>query len=266
MKKLFKGVAARVLWIAISIFLQIALWMGLIYFLEDYSEWILVILLGLSFLCVIYILVQDTYSEVKITWLILILLFPVFGLFCYLYFNGQLSNKKIKNFHRKIESRLESEMKELRPVEVGEWLQETAIKRQHDYLEITAHSPAQICTELEYYKLGDDMLEPFLEELRKAEKFIFLEFFIINEGKAWNEIEHILSEKAKNGIEVRILYDYFGSLFTVPLHFAKRLNAKGIHCYAFNPYTHAFNASYNNRDHRKIAVIDGNIGFTGGII
>ncbi len=265
MSKLLKGVVPRVLWIAISILLQIVLWVGLIYFLGDYSEWILAILLGLSFLCVIYILIQDTYSEVKITWIILMLLFPVFGLFCYLYLNGQLSSKKVKKLHGKMEFLLENEMLSFDSKEVEEILQESSIKRQQDYLEFTAHSPAQVHTELQYYKLGDEMLEPLLEELRKAEKFIFLEFFIIDEGEAWNKIERILSEKAMQGVDIRILYDYFGALFTVPIHFAKKLNEKQIRCHAFNPYTHAFNASYNNRDHRKIVVIDGNVGFTGGI-
>lgn len=88
-----------------------------------------------------------------------------------------------------MEYRLQSEMKEFEPKEVADILQEVPIKRQHDYLKITAHSPAQVHTQLQYYKLGDDMLEPFLAELRKAKKSIFLEFFIIDDGKVWNEIE-----------------------------------------------------------------------------
>ena len=107
--------------------------------------------------------------------------------------------------------------------------------------------------------------EKLLEELLKAEKYIFLEYFIVEQGRMWDAILEILINKAHAGVDVRLIYDDFGCFFLLPKNFAKRLEADGIRCRVFNPFLPVFSSLQNNRDHRKIVAIDGRVAFTGGI-
>ena len=136
---------------------------------------------------------------------------------------------------------------------------------QSRYLEEQAHSPLYSNTETRYFPLGDDSFRPMLAELRKAEKYIFLEYFIIAPGKFWNAILEILEEKAAAGVDVRVIYDDVGCLYTLPKDYAKTLRDKGIRCYAFNRFIPVLSVRLNNRDHRKFCIIDGHTAFTGGI-
>lgn len=124
---------------------------------------------------------------------------------------------------------------------------------------VCANSSAQ------YYALGDALFPAMLEELRRAERYIYLEYFIVAEGTMWNTIEEILEEKAAQGVDVRMIYDDVGSLPTLPPDYAARLEARGIRCIAFNPMRLILSGTLNNRDHRKILVIDGRVAFSGGI-
>ncbi|MBQ1490509.1 MAG: cardiolipin synthase, partial [Blautia sp.] len=120
-------------------------------------------------------------------------------------------------------------------------------------------------TEATYFPLGKDMFPVLLKELREAKHFIFMEYFMIKKGFMWDSILEILEEKAAQGVDVRIIYDHWGCVITLPLKFEETLRAKGIACEVFNPFPLIVNAIYNKRDHRKICVIDGRVGFTGGI-
>ena len=104
-----------------------------------------------------------------------------------------------------------------------------------------------------------------VEELKKAKKYIFLEYFIIQEGKMWNTILDILKEKADEGVDVRVIYDDMGCIMTLPTGYDKKLREMGIKCSIFNPFVPILSSKFNTRDHRKICVIDGNVGFTGGV-
>ena len=115
-----------------------------------------------------------------------------------------------------------------------------------------------------YYPWGKDKFEALIEELNKAEKFIFMEYFIVAEGKMWNTVLEILKKKVQEGVEVRFMYDGMCSIALLPYHYPKILEAKGIHCHAFAPIKPALSTYQNNRDHRKITVIDGKIAYTGG--
>ncbi len=104
-----------------------------------------------------------------------------------------------------------------------------------------------------------------LEELEKAEHYIFLEYFILEEGTMWDPILAILRRKAAEGVDVRVIYDDLGSIFKLPDGYDKLLESYGIRACVFNPFIPVINLRMNNRDHRKICVIDGHTGFTGGI-
>ena len=120
-------------------------------------------------------------------------------------------------------------------------------------------------TNARYFSPGEQFVEPFLTELRKAQKYIFLEYFIVEEGVVWNSVLEILKEKAAQGVEVRLLYDDIGCFLTLPKNYAKQLEEYGIQCMTFNPFRPILSVMQNNRDHRKITSIDGKVAFTGGI-
>ncbi|WP_406543426.1 phospholipase D-like domain-containing protein [Clostridium ljungdahlii] len=122
-----------------------------------------------------------------------------------------------------------------------------------------------INTKVDYFSSGEDMYKKLLEELKNAKKFIFLEYFIISKSKMWDEIFEILKEKANNGVEVRVLVDYVGSLVVLPKNFKRSLKVNNIKLKIFNPFKIILNFMLNYRDHRKITVIDGTVAFTGGI-
>lgn len=116
-----------------------------------------------------------------------------------------------------------------------------------------------------YYPLGEDFLSALLRDLEKAEHFIMMEYFIVQEGKMWDSIHAVLKEKAAQGISVFFMYDDFGCMTTLPEHYYKQLCEEGIQCILSNKFTPVLSNIHNNRDHRKITVIDGKVGFTGGV-
>ena len=118
---------------------------------------------------------------------------------------------------------------------------------------------------MDYYAAGELALEPLLEALRSAERYILLEFFIMNPGLFMDQVFEVLAQKADQGVEVRVIYDDFGCLTTLPSDFVAQMEAIGIKCLQFNPFTPVISLAVNNRDHRKIVVVDGKVGFTGGM-
>ena len=133
------------------------------------------------------------------------------------------------------------------------------------YISDFAKFPVTTNNKIEYFSLGDDSFDTIIEELNKAKKFIFIEYFIITPGKLWNSILEILERKVKEGVEVRVMYDDLGCLNTLTRRYFKKLNKKGIKCIPFNKIRMYRGVVLNNRDHRKILVIDGKVVFSGGI-
>lgn len=144
-------------------------------------------------------------------------------------------------------------------------LEDRNIYNQSQYIYKMTNMPIYQNTESTYFEIGERYYEALVEELNKAEKFIFLEYFIIRQGKMWNTVFNILKDKASHGIEVRLLYDDFGCINTLPINYRKHVEKYGIKCEVFNPIRPIATLAHNNRDHRKIVVIDGVVGFTGGI-
>ena len=136
---------------------------------------------------------------------------------------------------------------------------------QSTYISKTAGYPVYKNTAVRYFPLGEDNFAKLVEELNNANHFIFMEYFIIKQGEMWDTILEIMERKAKEGVDVRLIYDDFGCSMWIPSRFIKDMKEKGIKVAAFNPIGPVFNLRQNNRDHRKITVIDGYVGFTGGI-
>lgn len=235
-------------------------------FLYDYSIYIHIVGYILSFLLSLYILsMKNGNFDVKLPWIILILLFPVFGSLFYFLFHQQKVRKKIR---KNIENQAYATKKmdfDYNDIYMDLLKKDKRIYNQSNYIYKTNNLPVYQNTDTKYLKIGEEFQIALLEELKKAEKFIFIEIFILKQGKMWNAIFNILKEKAAAGVDVRILYDDFGCINTLPYNYKKHLHKYKIKCEVFNPIYPIVTLAHNNRDHRKIIVIDGNVAFTGGI-
>lgn len=213
----------------------------------------------------IYILNTRDDPTLKLSWCVLVALAPVFGVMLYFFVRLDLGHRMYRN----IDKRTVSDSRQYAPdqTEVLEniRLQEPELYGMARYLD--RYSGLGICKAQEgaYYPVGERMLSAMLEELEKAEKFIFLEYFIISEGVMWDRMLEVLRSKAAQGVEVRVLYDGTCSVFNLPYDYPKTLESMGIHCKVFSPLQPFISTHHNNRDHRKILVIDGVTAFTGGI-
>lgn len=212
----------------------------------------------------IRILVRKWESAFKFTWLFIVIIFPVFGVLFYLMFNHQATSKRFSVKIRSSEDRMSKFQDTLSvdPLEAAKILPEyTPLIRYLD----GGGFPVYSDTQAEYQPIGEQMFLGMKEALEKAEKYIFMEYFIIKEGDMWRELLEILIKKADSGVKVRILYDDIGCLFGLPDEMKKLFRNYGIECLAFNPFRPLLISIQNNRDHRKITSVDGKVAFTGGI-
>ena len=198
----------------------------------------------------------------KLSWIILILIFPVFGVPMYL-FNG--SGRPTRKMQKRIMQAKADNQKQLGEVAVP--TQTTRGDAITHYIAKSGGYPVFHDGKVTYYKSGEEVFPEMIKALKTAEKFILVEYFIIAHGKVWGEILKILLEKAEQGVQVRIIYDDFGCMVTLPPRYDEYLESlsKNIKCLAFNPVVPLFAVRMNNRDHRKMLVIDGKIAFTGGM-
>lgn len=204
-------------------------------------------------------------SAFKITWIMLISVLPVFGWFFYIYTHTGIIQRNILKAQKLAGKKVMGFRYDDAPVvkEIDDSGMNTSLVK---YLSRASRNCVYKNTDFKYYSIGDDMLPDILEELEKAERFIFIEFFIINHSSyMWNVIEEVLLRKAQQGVEVRVMYDGMGCMGTMPKGYEKELEAKGIKCQIFSPVQPLLSTYQNNRDHRKIIVIDGRCAFSGGI-
>lgn len=213
----------------------------------------------------IFIFNSKVQINFKLSWLVVVVVFPVGGLVIYMLYANKITTKRMKKLRfNKINLELwagkvdsEETLKKIRSLNGDQW----AISRY-----LYKHREASVFenTEVNYYKLGQHGYPYILKELKKAERFIFIEYYIIEDGFMFDKIYKILKEKAKQGIDVRLIYDDFGSVMKVDARFFKDARKDGIKCFAFNRIRPFVDIRQNSRDHRKIIVIDGVRGFTGG--
>ena len=265
MRNLSKLVFQRVVAVSVGILLQIVFLIVMATYLRDDFYWIRIAMNVLSWVVVIYIISCGVNPSYKIAWIVLILAFPVAGLTIYLLFGG---NKISSYEHRKMQSIEAVTMQQLHQDEGPLWelaAAGTPAFNQARYLLSASGYPIYDDADADYFASGEDCFAAMLEELRKAEHYIFIEFFIIAQGKMWDAILEILKEKAAAGVDVRVVYDDFGCITRLPMGYAKKLRELGIRAHAFNPYIPILSARLNNRDHRKLMIIDGKAAFTGGV-
>ena len=265
LKLYFKNAFLRVVIILAAAVIQLGFYLFIFDWFYDQMIWLELATRIISVLVILYIIKNSKHLSNDLFWLILIIIFPIAGTIMYLFLGADLVlSKTFRNIKKKTEEAREfyvqdpkvmKELCELDPFRKG----------QFRYISDSQGFPFYRNSDFDYYKFGEDGYPVMLEELRKAEKFIFLEYFIIQEGTMWNGILEILEEKAKEGVDVRVLYDDIGSFFLLPPTYAKKLKAKGIKCEPFNRLNPYLNIIVNHRDHRKIMVIDGKVAFSGGV-
>ena len=251
----------RLLVVLIGITLQILLSLSLLLYLGNEVAIIQILYNFLAFLIVLNIIKNNTNLSFRLPWIIIILIFPLIGSLLYIFIcNNLYTSSSI----RKIIKNTKNNRKYLVQ---DEKIKEEITKNNYDqlkYISSYAKFPVTKNNELKYFPLGDLAYKPILRELNKAKKFIFLEFFIIREGEFWNEVLNILKEKARRGLDVRVMYDDMGCLGYLPPNYHQELEEYGIKCVVFNKLSPFSNLFMNNRDHRKILVIDGKIAMSGG--
>jgi cardiolipin synthase len=227
-----------------------------------YFNWVLNIL---SIVVCVYILNKNEKSAYKLTWIFLILLIPIFGGALYIIFRSQSNPRKLRRYTEQV-SRQSKEYFSLPGDRLPALLAEDrAFLPQARYLQRYAGFPVYTRTQTEYFPSGETFFKKVLEEMEKAERYIFLEFFILKQGHVLDSVLAILERKASMGLDVRILYDDLGCFMSLPPNFKQQMEDKGIKCIIFNPFRPILSSQQNNRDHRKIISIDGKTAFTGGI-
>ena len=254
----------RMIFAAVALIAQLV-WIVLrVKLLNEYSDTIAAITTVLSVTVVLKLNSKYTNSAMKMPWIMLIMAFPVMGLSMYLLFEllGDPGvSRRLRTVRRHLwrDDRVKGE-ETLHRLSA----KEPAAANQFRYLWNISGYPVFANTKASYYPEATEAFRAMKEDLQKAEQFIFLEYFIVQNGDAFRELEEILVRKASEGVEVRLLYDDFGSVAKVGQGFSRQLRKKGIQCHAFNPASPFLKLFMNHRDHRKITVIDGKVGYTGG--
>lgn len=219
----------------------------------------------ISLFVVLYIVKTRSDPSYKLTWSFLILLMPIFGGLFFVIFGLQPSSHKLQRRMAALEKAARPYLKQDAAVLATVSALRPDFGRQARYLSDTAGFPVYGASDAEHLNSGEAQFIRLQTELAKAERFIFLEYFIIDEGLMWNTILGILVEKAAQGVDVRVLYDGIGCLITLPKDYPATLERQGIACAVFNPASAVPSTMLNNRDHRKLVIIDGCVAFTGGV-
>lgn len=259
--KIFNTVFSRFNITILLVLLQAGYFALLVFRLSSYAEWMHVLMAVLGVLTCLFIMWRDYNPAYKISWMFFIGILPSLGVLCYLIFGDKRPSRRMRNLLAPQEKEHASDLVQEDSLDS---IKGKRIYGTVSYIKETSMYPAWEDPGVKYYPLGDDMFVDLLADLKQAKKFIFLEYFIISEGYMWESIEEVLKEKAEAGVDVRVVYDDIGSMKTLPKNFNKRLEDDGIRVITFNAVLPILSFAYNNRDHRKIAVIDGNIAYTGG--
>lgn len=251
-----------ILAVLITLFEVLAV-IGIVFALCYYIPYFYLAAWATEIFCVIRIIASDDNPDYKVPWLLFVLIVPIAGFMLYfMFYSRTLQKKFIKRLNEMKRHTYQQEDAELL----------SNLRNENPTAQASAQMLMEIAdthlftdTKQEYFPLGEDMFCRLLEDLETAEKFIYMEYFIIEEGKFWNSILDMLKQKAAAGVEVKVLYDDIGCMATLPGDYHKTLKTYGIEATPFSRLRGNADSEFNNRSHRKITVIDGKIGYTGGV-
>lgn len=264
MRKILKILQSRLFITALLMFIQVVILVVTLGFLANFSVYY--ILTMITAVLVVMDIANDSMNpSFKLPWALLVMALPIIGAPLYILFAKSKQSRRIsnrfKNYRTLMRNTLPNPDDPISEIEA----EEPELARQLKYVEKTAYAPVYRNTEAVYFSSGEEYFDAILKEISKAEHFIFLEYFILEEGKMFNSILDILKEKSDAGVNVRIMYDDIGSISKLPNHYDRYLKSLGFEVSVFNRMKPSLDAFLNYRDHRKILVVDGNVGFTGGI-
>ena len=262
MNKLLKKVFSRTVVTALLIIIQVAWLAALLLRLGNSLPAIQTVLRILSLVAILFVIKSDMNPSYKIGWILLIAVLPILGGLMYVIFGNKRPTKTMRDM---LNAQLQKSAEYLSTQESITGELDGGAAGLFKYLEGSAGYPTAKDTTVRYYRVGEEMYADLIPELEKAEKFIFLEYFIIRPGVMWDSVLEVLKRKAAAGVDVRIIYDDMGCIDILPANYNTTLEGWGIRTMAFNRFVPAVSLVMNNRDHRKITVIDGKVGFTGGI-
>ena len=242
---------------------QVALIVLVLIFLNSYFIVFQVVGVIIALLTFFSLIVRKENPEYKIPWLFLILVLPLFGVLFYLLFSSTKASRKTRRFYKAAFEALRASFPDEGEENVEAYMKDDAGIAA--FLKKSSGLSGQLGNDVNYYPVGEEMWADMLEALRNAKKFILMEYFIIDPGIMWDSIHEILVQKVKEGVKVHLVYDDVGTVTMLKSGYYKTLREEGIDAHKFNPFAPFVTAVYNNRSHRKIMVIDGEVAFTGGI-
>ena len=263
MKKAFRFIFSRPFFTGLFIVLQLCALLLVVLVLNEYFLLFYAVSLLLGVVLVLYIVSRNGNPAYKIAWIIPILALPIFGTLLFLVFGRDTLTKRERQRMDYVTEKYAAAMAEATGKASPALPPDASCISR--YIQSTAHAPAYPDTETKYLPLGEIMHAEMLKALESAERFIFLEYYIISPGIMWDSVHEILKRKAAAGVDVRVIYDDWGCMFRLPDDYDRVLESEGIRCCVFSRFRPELSSRFNNRNHRKICVVDGNIGFTGGI-
>lgn len=265
LRGLLQIIFGRSAMVIFSLLTQLVFFFVIIEKLSDYSGVVYAFLILLSAITIIHILNEDTNANFKMAWIIPVLVIPVFGTMLYIFINVQIETKKMQKNTTKIESQIKPLLRQNETIADELKSESKGEKGLASYLKNTGDFLVYKDNDVEFFPLGEDKFEEMVKQLRQAKHFIFMEYFIVAKGYMLDTILDILKEKAAEGVEVRFMYDGTCSIALLPWGYYKELAHYGIKSRPFSQIRPVLSTVQNNRDHRKILIVDGKAAFTGGI-
>lgn len=263
--KILRAIFSRTTFMILMILLELLILYSVFHWFGAQAAWIEEVLRFISGIIVLSIIKNSRHLSSDMMWIVAIMLFPIPATAIYILLDADMiSSRTMWNL---VKSTKEAGKYYKQDPAISEEMNQSApeLRGQFRYISDSAGFPFYRNTGFDYYGLGDTGYPVMLEEMRNAKKYIFLEYFIIEEGKMWNGMLEILEQKVKEGLDVRVMYDDLGSFMTLSASYAKKLEEKGIKCIPFNRINPIIGIIMNHRDHRKIMVIDGKTAFSGGV-
>lgn len=234
-------------------------------YLQEYASYVYFGLLAFGFATVIYIINRNSHPDFKITWILLIMSMPILGAPFYAFMKTQPGTnhlrKRLDILGKEIKQYMTQDEEIVSRLHVSKSAHANLVKYMNNQISF----PIYRNTAATYFPSGEEKFVALKEQLKKAEHFIFMEYFIVEKGVMWNEVLDILKDRVWHGVEVRFMYDGMSGLHLLPHEYDKELRRAGIKCKQFAPIQPVLSSYQNNRDHRKICVVDGKVAFTGGI-
>lgn len=264
-KGIFHAIFSRIGLVIVLLLVQVAFMLGFFIWLQSYLPHAVGISIVLTLVMILYLLNKDLSQSARITWIIIISLLPVFGVLLFLFTQSNLGHRILKKMSTRVIGEAKETIPQNKDVEEELRKENPNVYALSRYMRKSGCHPIYKNTRITYFPLGEDKFKELLIQLEQAKSFIFLEYFILDEGTMWGEILEILARKAKEGVEVRLMYDGTCELALLPRDYPKRIEKLGIQCKVFAPIKPFVSTHYNYRDHRKILVIDGHTAFTGAL-